>query len=362
MNDMPEKAKMRKIQYRTARPTGKKYAARPVALCLALFAFFVLSAVGCTEPAPPMMTSPTDTVPTGNLTSEAIRVVLESLADSDPEVRANAIEVVAATKHIRLMPRVQRLLKDEFTPVRFSAILAMGDLQYRLAEKDLRQLLNGGDENVGIAAAYALYRLGHAEYLKVFRNAIASDDQTVRANAALLLGKSGDRSMLTRRSLWWTLRRKDSNDKVRFQVAEALAMLGDEQIYPKLWAMLISAYADDRTLGIRAMGALQTEKAKNALITMLDDAVLEVRLAAAEQLGRLRDPIGEPEVLEVFTKNLTTDLDTEGLERVRRLTALAIGQIGTDTLAKYLPQLLQDESRFVRIAAAKAVFQRMMKK
>jgi HEAT repeat protein len=362
MNNTPEKPKIRKIRYRTARPTGREYVAGFVALCVSLFAFLVLSAVGCTEPARPMTTGPTDTVPIRYLTSDAMRVLLESLADSDPQVRANAIEVVAATKHIRLMPRVQRLLMDERAPVRFSAILAMGDLQYSLAERDLKQLLNDNDENVRIAAGYALYRLGHTEYLKVFRNAIASDDQTVRANAALLLGKSGDSSTLTQRSLWWTLRRKDSNDKVRFQAAEALAMLGDEQIYPKLWAMLISAYADDRVIGIKAMGALGTHKAKNALITMLDDAVLEVRLAAAEQLGRLNDPIGEPEVLEVFTKNLTADLDTEGLERVRRFTALAIGQIGTDSLAKYLPQLLQDESKSVRIAAAKAVFQHVMKK
>jgi HEAT repeat protein len=126
--------------------------------------------------------------------------------------------------------------------------------------------------------------------------------------------------------------------------------------------MLISAYADDRVVGIRAMGALGTEQAKNALITMLDDGVLEVRLAAAEQLGKLQDPIGEPEVLQVFTKNLTAGLDKESLERVNVLTALAIGQIGTKPLTKYLPQLLKDESGFVRIAAAKAVFQYAMRR
>mgnify|MGYP001110137148 CR=1 FL=1 len=53
-----------------------------------------------------------------------------------------------------------------------------------------------------------------------------------------------------------------------------------------LWTRLISAYADDRVMGIRAMGALGTPEAKNALTTMLDDPVPEVRLAAAEQVGR----------------------------------------------------------------------------
>jgi HEAT repeat protein len=110
------------------------------------------------------------------------------------------------------------------------------------------------------------------------------------------------------------------------------------------------------------MGALGTEQAKGALITMLDDGVLEVRLAAAEQLGKFQDPIGEAKVLEVFTKNLAVGLDREGVERVNVLTALAIGQIGTKSLTKYLPQLLKDESKFVRIAAAKAALQCAMRR
>ena len=332
--------------------------------CLVLFIGVVLLPLGCSEPV--QSSSATESsladVSVNTLVPEAIRIVREGLADKDPQIRVNAIEVVAATKQVPMMPKVQRLLRDPLVPVRFLALLAVGDLQYALAQEEAKQLLNDPDENVRIAAAYALVRLGHPEYMQFFRNAIASEDQTVRANAALLLGKSGDHSTLTGKALWWTLQRKDSNDGVRFQAAEALAMLGDERIYPKLWAMLISAYADDRVVGIRAMGALRTERAKNALITMLDDGILEVRLAAAEQLGKFKDPIGEPEVLDVFTKNLTADMDRLDQQRVRVLTTLAIGQIGSKPLVKYLPRLLKDESRFVQLAAAKAVFQCAMRK
>ena len=75
--------------------------------------------------------------------------------------------------------------------------------------------------------------------------------------------------------------------------------------------MLISSFADDRVMGIRGMGALGTADAKNAIITMLDDDILEVRLVAAEQLGKLNDNLGEPEVQDVFHKNLTADFDEE---------------------------------------------------
>jgi len=310
-----------------------------------------------------------------SLVPEATRIVREALADDNPLARTNAVEVVAATRRIRLIPKVQRLLKDEFVPVRFAAALAVGDLEYSLAKKSVTALLKDENENVRLAALYALYRLGSSrpsgqnkegrgspENIVLLRRAIAGSDQTVRANAALLLGKSGDNNPLTLKVLLWTLQRPDSGDMVRFQTAEAMAMLGDERIYPKLWTMLISAYADDRVMGIKAMGALGTLKARDALTTMLDDDIVEVRLAAAEQLGILKDNRGVPIVLDVFTRNLAAGLDKEALERLNVRTVLAIGRIGTPSLTGFLPRFLRDESKFVRIAAAMAVFQCTMKK
>lgn len=292
-----------------------------------------------------------------NLVPEATRIIREGLADPEPVIRVNAIEVVARTRQTMLIPKVKRLLNDNFVPVRFAATLAVGDLQYSLGQDKLRELLQDKNENVRIAALYALARLGSIESLQQLRKAITSPDQTVRANAALLLGKSGDTSDLTRQALWWTLRRPESGDMVRFQTAESLARLGDERIYPKLWTMLISKYADDRVMGIKAMSELKTLQAKDALVTMLDDKVVEVRLAAAEQLGAFKDPVGEPVVLDVFRKNLTANLDPQSLQRLNIRTVMAIGQIGTPALKKYLPQFLKDESKTVRIAAAMAVLQ-----
>jgi HEAT repeat protein len=109
------------------------------------------------------------------------------------------------------------------------------------------------------------------------------------------------------------------------------------------------------------MGTLGTRQAREILVTKLDDPVLEVRVVAAEQLGMLGDTTGEAEVLEVFQKNLTAGMDRIASERVGVLVALAIGHIGTPALTKYLPQFLRNESKFVRIAAAKAVFQSKMR-
>lgn len=322
--------------------------------CLALMA--LLAASGC---QPPERTSgaatPSFQLGSGPPPAQAQAIVLASLADPDPRLRANALEVIATTGQVTLMPRAARLFRDPVFPVRFHAAVAAGDLQYALAKNELAGLLNDPDENVRLAAAYALMRLGQPEHFRRLCEGVTSTDQTVRANAALLLGKSGRQEAL--KFLYWTLQQRDSADKVLFQAAQAIAMLGDERIFPKLWTRLISAYADDRVIGIEGMAALGTARAKNAVVTMLDDPVVEVRLAAATQLGKLGEPIGEAEVLEALEKDLADETDPRAHERVKVLVALAIGEIGTAPLTRHLPKLLADSSTRVRMAAAKAVLQ-----
>jgi HEAT repeat protein len=319
-----------------------------VGFCAAL-----LLVPGCEQPASQAAFGTPGRVGDGDLQVRAYQIVMDALADPDPQVRANAVEIVATTRALRLIPQVQRLLFDQTVPVRFAAALAVGDLEYALAKNDIARLLLDENSNVKIAASYAMFRLGQPEYYKTICSELASTDQTVRANAALALGKCGRQEGL--RFLWWALARDDSVDKVTLQATESIAMLKDPRIFKPLWSQLISAYADDRVLGIRGMGALGTDEAKNALVTMLDDKVPEVRLAAAGQLGRLGESIGEPNVAEVFEKNVLAGLDVQGQERMKVFAALAIGEIGTPKLTRYLPPLLQDPFKPVRLAAAKAV-------
>lgn len=319
-----------------------------------LFACLVISIPGCQDSSPSLLSD--DRVPqVTSLEQEALHVIRAALADMDAVARVNAIEVVCTTGRVELMPQVQQLLQDQIVPVRYAAALAVGDLQYAPAQRMLYPLLKDRDSNVIIAASYAMGRLGATQYLEVIRKTIEDMDQEVRANSAFLLGKIGDRGAL--RLLKWAQEDKNSSEKVRFQAMEARARLGDEDVLQRLWAIVLSTYADDRVLGIRAIGALGTRRARDIIATKLDDQVLEVRLVAAEQLGMLGDATGEPEVLEVFQKNLTAGMDRLSAQRVNVLVSLAIGHIGTPTLTKYLSRLLKNESKYVQIAAAKAVFQ-----
>ena len=290
------------------------------------------------------------------LRGQGYEIISLALADDSPRVRTKAIEVAASTKQIDLMVRIDSLLSDDCVPVRFAAAQAIGDVGYAASRRKIQLLLeNDPDENVRIAAAYTLNKMGETEMLDIIKKAISSTDQTVRANAVVLLGKSGDKESL--KALYWVMKDDKSDSKTSLQAAEAIARLGDETIYPQLWTMLISVYTFDRVMGVKAMGALGNVEARGALISMLGDETLEVRLAAAEQLGGLGDASGEPEVLDVFKKKVTAGFDEKQLEGVKVSAALAIGQIATPALTRYLPQLLESRSKIVRLAAAKAVFQ-----
>ena len=289
-----------------------------------------------------------------SLRAQAIEITRRGLADSDPMIRVRAIEVAAASEDNKLMYTVATMLDHNYLRIRFVAALAVGDVEFSPARKKLERMLKDEDENARIAAAYAIYKLGDKSYYEIIEKSLMNKDQTIRANSAMLLGKIADKNAT--KPLYWALKDINSGDNVRFQVLDSLAKLQDENAYKKIWAMLISAFVQDKIMGIRAMGALGNEDAKNALLTVLDDDILEVRLAAAAQLGQLNDTAGEPFVQEVFFNKLRTGMNDHELERVNVLTALAIGKIGTEPLMQYLPEFLNDKSNFVRLAAAKAVF------
>jgi len=194
--------------------------------------------------------------------------------------------------------------------------------------------------NTALPGAYLIY------------GAVKSNDQTVRANAALLLGKLGDKKALD--VLYLMMQDSGSDDRVVYQAEESIAMLGDAGIYPKLWPLLISKFLDDRLTGVRAMCALSTAEAKNAILTMLYDEEPEVRLLAAERLGVLGDLSGQLEVLD-FLNKAGIQADIKANENRNVLAALAIGRIGTPGLTKFLPSLLKNDSKAVRLGAAQSV-------
>jgi HEAT repeat protein len=323
---------------------------RAWALTLTLILACLITGCQSASPSP----NSTDTP----LQSKAYGIISNGLNDADPIIRSNATEVVGTTHLTRLMPRVTQLFRDPIVPVRFQALIAAADLRYTMAARDIQQIYQEPQEdvNVRMAAAYALVQMGSPQHADYYRQAIKHPDSTIRANAALLIGKSGQKSGLP--LLEWAINNPQSDDRVRLQALESMARLQSPSVYEKIWTRLISAFADDRIMGIQAMAHLRSQEAISAIGTMLDDEVPEVRLAAAEELGRLGDPIGESVVREVLEKPVSGDMATQ--MRTKIMATLAVGEIKSESLTRYLPKLLKDPSRMVQLAAAKAVFRQSM--
>ncbi len=286
-----------------------------------------------------------------SLLPRARAALLASLADPAASTRTHAIEVAATTNQKNLMPEILKLLGDRSVPVRFAAATAIGEMVCHGCREQAEKALQDTDENIRIAAAYSIARLGDNSHIPLIRQATKSGNPTVSANALLLLGKLGNKGDIA--LLYKAMRNNDAPEKVRFSALESIAMLGDDKICrEKLWPLLISKYADDRVTGIRAMGALGSAEAKTAIQTMLfSDDVIEVRLAAAEQLGRLNDQSGQDEVLAYFATR--PDLNQSTISN--GMAVMAIGRIGSEKLAAYLPAALQSTSNYIRLAAAQSV-------
>ena len=311
----------------------------------------------------PFPDDPWNTDPT---TKKAYSIISAGLTDKNPRVRTSAIEAIASARLLNYAAQLQYLLGDQqnqVVPVRFAALVALGDLQYRQAMGTCQQIYQvpQEDANVKLAAAYALVRMGQSGYLTVLRQGLTHTQPEVRSNAAFLIGKAGDREALDQ--LHHILVSPNLDEQTTRQIIDTIAQLRDNQIYQTLWSRLISLFADDRIQGIRGMGQLGHNQAQKAIQTMLNDDIPEVRLAAAEELARLGDLRGEAIVLDILKKQLNTrgsGRQSDDAERVRLhvMAALAIDALDTEATRRYLPKLLEDTSSFVRLAAARAVLRK----
>ncbi len=320
---------------------------------LGFIALFAVTGCQASPANPPKTTvSPaTQAIITPQVRETALEIIRKGLRDRNGYIRNACIEVVVTTHREEMMPLVTPLLRDPLVPVRFSAALAVGEMPYRPGRAAMESLLGDVNPNVRLAAAYSLVKLGKPQYLDLILQGAKNSDQTVRSNAAMLIGKLGDKANLP--VLHQILQDMESSDKARLAAVESMALLKDPTAYKnRLWPLLISKHPDDRIIGIRGMAAMGTAESRDAIVTMLDDDLVEVRLCAAEQLARIGDKSGQSEVLKYLTHQPAAEIE---IGIADTFATLAIGRIGTPELAAHLPKRLQSSRPLQQIYAAQAV-------
>jgi HEAT repeat protein len=188
---------------------------------------------------------------TGVLPSQA----LELRKDTNPRVRAAALECLAARRHPQALAYAEAALADFHLDVRLAAVRALGELGDAQARTDLQRLLIHEPEAVRAGAILAL--------------AASGDDVTVFASA------------------------NDASWQVRRSVAQSLGRFATPRGATIARQLLADRSAEVRRAVIDAIGSWPLGQAGPILMTAMAEAPYATRKQAAEKLAqRWPDAVG----------------------------------------------------------------------
>lgn len=279
----------------------------------------------------------------------------------NPVVRAEAVEALESFATPETLPWLRTALLDDHAGVRFAACMVLGKVQDAGAISMIRKCLSDKNENVRVAAIYALHRLGDTQ--NTFRlptYVLTHSDPVVRRNAAIAISMLGQPSAIT------VLARamKDTDPGVRNHALEGMARLGNKDAARELTFMANSGVGSEEVFAINALAATGDAAFEDTFRYKLANAAhLETRLAASAALGRLHMDAGLTIVLDALKPALqvrgeSDDPPVEQILRIRQLACAAAGAIGSPKSEPLLRNFLKEgvDPR-VQISAARALLE-----
>jgi sialidase-1 len=143
------------------------------------------------------------------------------------------------------------------------------------------------DLKLRLMAAAALARCGHPRALDDVRRFLAHEDREIRKVAAWILGQIGVANDVAplREGL-----KSEDEELARAYFVNALACLGDADARRALGENLGSTNLAIRTYSAEFAGYCRAVQQRDTLVKLLDDAVLDVRVRAAQSLIVLSSP------------------------------------------------------------------------
>jgi HEAT repeat protein len=211
----------------------------------------------------------------------AVEAVTGKLTDSDPQVRAAAIVALVGLNGSQAVEPLVASLQDPSWEVRSASAAALGKLRDRQAVKPLQAVLRDEDEDVRRAAAEALALIGDPESIEGLALALADEQSSVR-NAVLLA--------LRRINFYWETTPEARRVLPQLQMVAQTADYWGRQAIAQAIEKITKAGTPAAAPGSPAAPELpQRQAAVDVFLEALGDEQRDVRLAAADALGRLGD-------------------------------------------------------------------------
>lgn len=195
---------------------------------------------------------------------EIIRQAMADLDSADEQVRAAAIETLGEYRHTPAVERLIGIAQAADPGTMFIAVKALGRIGDDRAVPLLLEQMRGNDMWVRAAATGALINIGAAA-VNGLTAALRDEDKAVRRAAAKALGKIGEMGEDNQVTHGLSFALLDIDGAVRRFAAEALGRLGAETMVAELTEVLHDHRADVRIAAFKALAALKTPEAQQAV-------------------------------------------------------------------------------------------------
>jgi len=300
--------------------------------------------------------------------TEAVKPLTELLRTASTDKKIAAANVLGEIGDPVVFKPLQSLLRDAEPLVRSTAIYALEQAGCREALPAITAALRDSARNVRLVAASVLGSLGDANTVDPLIRLVDDKDWEIRRAALDSLGKIGD----TRAFPSVAKRLDDTDQEVREGAANALGRVGNESIVEKLVMTLVDAHGGVRQAAARALSRIyprwetsdRVQKMLPEILSATRHRDVSVQSAATSLLKRVsrRNADGSalaltaasdqrPPPVAMLLRELLADADTD----VRVAAAETVGRMRLVECTEKLKFALNDVELAVRLAAQTAL-------
>ncbi len=296
------------------------------------------------------------------LQNRVLELLLTAARSDLDDVSCNAIEALVQVAPREGLPVFRQATQSASPLVRYAGFAALGELRDRESLERLRAGVQDGHAHVQLAAAFAAARCGKDGYVRILVNTLMTGAaENLRAEAAGLLGRLGDK-----RAVPWLrsashLPANDKSKPVKLAINAALAALGQDDAVLELvrYSQGDAAARADALLLLADLGHPDGRDALRYRLTPAEEYV-EARLIAARGLGKLGDTAGFELAMQMLNysdpnKNPTTD-NPDRTYPVRSMAVHALAEIGDARAIPALRELAAGSDARLQVAASYAIW------